>query len=47
MRKRKHSKAMTFLHISCEALISTISKIWEKGISIVKEKFGKTQTFES
>ena len=38
---------MAFLHISCEALIFTISKIWEKAIPIVKEKLGKTQTFES
>ena len=45
MGKHKYSKATSFSHISCEALICIISKIWEKWISIVSRKFGKTQTF--
>ena len=47
MEKHKHSKAISFLHISCEALIHTIPKIWEKLIPIVRKKYGKTQTFQS
>ena len=43
MGKQKHSKAIGFLHISCEALIHTIPKIWEKWIPIVSKKYGKTQ----
>ena len=39
MVKRKYSKAIGFSHISCEALIQTIPKIWEKGMS-------KTQNFK-
>ena len=30
MGKHKHFKAMGFLHASCEAVIVTISKLWEK-----------------
>ena len=39
MVKRKYSKAIGFSHISCEALIQTIPKIWEKGMN-------KTQKFQ-
>ena len=34
---KKHSKALGFLHISCETLIHSIPKIWEKWIPIVRE----------
>ena len=30
MGKHKHSKAMGFLHILCEALTDTVLQIWEK-----------------
>ena len=36
-----------FLHISLEAQIHTIPKIWEKWIPIAKEKYGKTETLQS
>ena len=54
MGKHKHSKAMGFLHISCEALIHATPKILEKWIPTVREmkknigfKHFKTQTFQS
>ena len=47
MAKYKHSKVMYFSNILGEAEIHTISKIWRKWISIVREKYGKTQTFQS
>ena len=47
MGKHKHFKFMGFLNISGEAEIHTIPKIWEKWIPIVREKYGKTQTFQS
>ena len=47
MGKHKHSKAIGALHISWEALIRTISRTWEKWISIVRGKYEKTQTFKS
>ena len=34
---KKHSKALGFLHISCETLIHSIPKIWEKWVPIVRE----------
>ena len=46
MGKHKHFKFMGFLNISGEAEIHTIPKTWEKWISIVREKYGKTQTFQ-
>ena len=46
MGKYKYSKAIGFLHISCEASIHTISKIWEKWILIVRKKYGKKQIFQ-
>ena len=45
--KIKHSKVMDFTTILGKAEIHTIPKIWEKWISIVREKYGKTQTFQS
>ena len=47
MGKNKHSKVMGFSTILSEAEIHTIPKIWKKWISIVREKYGKTQTFQS
>ena len=47
MGKHKDYKAMGFLPISCEALINTIPKIWEKWIPIVRGKYGKIQTLQS
>ena len=44
--KQKHFKFMGFLNISGEAEIYTIPKTWEKCISIVREKHGKTQTVQ-
>ena len=46
MGKPKHSKTMSFLNILGEAKIHSIPKTWEKWISIVREKYGKTQTFQ-
>ena len=37
---------MGFLNILGEAEIHTILKTWEKGISTVPEKYGKTKTFQ-
>ena len=45
-RKYKHSRAMGFLYISCEVLIPTISKTWEKRHPIVREKYRKIATFQ-
>ena len=47
MRKHKHSKVLGFSNILGEAEIHTVPKIWEKWIPIVREKYGKTQTFQS
>ena len=41
MEKHKHFKCMGFLNISDEAKIHTVPKIWEKWISIIREKYGK------
>ena len=46
MGKNKHSKVMGFSNILGEVEIHTIPKTWEKWISIVREKYGKTQTFQ-
>ena len=43
--EKKQSKVMGFSNILGEAEIHTIPKAWEKKISIVREKHGKTQTF--
>ena len=45
--KHKHFKFMCFLNISAEAEIHTILKTCGKWISTVREKCGKTQTFQS
>ena len=45
--KNKHSKVMGFSTILSEAEIHTIPKKWKKWIPIVREKYGKTQTFQS
>ena len=37
---------MSFLNILVEAEIHTIPKTWEKWISIVRKKYGKTQKFQ-
>ena len=47
MVKHKHFKFMGFLNISGEAEIHIIPKTWGKWISIVREKYGKTQTLQS
>ena len=47
MGKNKHSKAMGFSTIFGEAEIHTIPKILKKWIPIAREKYGKTQTFQS
>ena len=44
--ENKHSKVMCFSNILGEAEIDAIPKTWEKWISIVWEKYGKTQTFQ-
>ena len=38
---------MGFLNISGEAEIHKISKIWEKWIPIIREKYTKKQTFQT
>ena len=45
--KRKHFKILGFSNTLGEAEIHTIPKIWEKWFPIVREKYGKTQTFQS
>ena len=47
MGKHKHFKFMGFLNILGKAEIHTVPKTWGKWISRVREKCGKTQTFES
>ena len=46
MGKHKHFKLMDFLNISGETEFQRISKTHGKWISIVREKYGKTQTFQ-
>ena len=46
MGKNKYPKLMGFSNILGEAEIYTIPKTWEKWISIVREKYGKTKTFQ-
>ena len=46
MAKQKHFKVKGFLNFPFEAEIHAVSKTWEKWISIVREKYGKTQTFQ-
>ena len=47
MGKNKHFKVMALSTILSEAEMHTIPKIWKKWIPIVREKYGKTQTFQS
>ena len=46
MGKDKHFKFKGFLNFSYEADIHLVPKTWEKWIPIVREKYGKTQTFQ-
>ena len=46
MGKYKHVKVKNFLSFSHEAEIHAVPKTYEKWISIVWEKRGKTQTFQ-
>ena len=46
MGKHKHFKVKGFLNFLFEAEIHAASKTWEKWFSIVREKYGKTQTFQ-
>ena len=43
----KKQTFQSFSNILGEAEIHTIPKIWKKGIPIGREKYGKTQTFQS
>ena len=47
MGENKQSKVMGFSNILGEAEIHTIPKIWEKWIPVVREKYEKTQAFQS
>ena len=46
MGKHKHFKGKHFLNFPYEAEIHTAPKTREKWISIAREKYGKTQTFQ-
>ena len=46
MEKHEHFKVKSFLNSSHEAEIHAIPKTWEKWISIIQEKHGKTQRFQ-
>ena len=46
MGKHKHFKIKGFLFFSLEAEIHAVPKTWEKWISIVRKKYGKTQSFQ-
>ena len=46
MGKHKHLKVKGFLKFSYEAEIHAVPKTWKKWISIVRGKYGKTQTFQ-
>ena len=46
MGKHKHFKVKGFLNFSYETEIHTVPKIWEKWISIIREKHGKIQAFQ-
>ena len=46
MGKHKYLKVKGFLNFSYEAEIYAVPKTWEKWISIVREKYRKTQTFQ-
>ena len=46
MGKYKHFKVQDFWDFLLEAQIHAFSNLWEKWISIIREKYGKTQTFQ-
>ena len=46
MGKHKHFKVKGFLNFSYETEIHAVPKIWEKWISIIREKHGKIQAFQ-
>ena len=46
MGKYKHFKVKGFLNFWLEAEIHAVPKIWEKWISMVQEKYWKTQKFQ-
>ena len=46
MGKNKNSKVVGFSNNLGETEIDTTPKTWKKWISIVREKYGKTQTFQ-
>ena len=46
MGKHKLFKVKNFLNFSYEAEIHAVPKTWKKWISIVRERHGKTQTFQ-
>ena len=45
MGKHKHFKVKGFWNFLLEAEIHAVPNTWKKWISIVREKYGKTQTF--
>ena len=47
MENPKHFKIKGFLNVLLEAEVHAVPKTWKKWISIVQEKYGKTQTFQS
>ena len=44
-RKHKHFKVKGFWNFLLEAEIHAVPKTWEKWIAIIREKYGKTETF--
>ena len=46
MGKHKHFKVKCFWNFLLEAEIHAVPKTWENWISIIREKYGKTQTFQ-
>ena len=46
MGKHKYAKVKGFLNFLYEAEIHAVPKTWQKWISIVRKKYGKTQTFQ-
>ena len=46
MEKHKHFKVKGFCNFLLEAEIHTVPKTWKKWTSIIREKYGKTQTFQ-
>ena len=46
MGKHKHFKFKGFLNFSYQAEIHLVPETWKKWISIAREKYGKTQTFQ-